>query len=135
MLTNATHSPGLNTASYWADEVKFSLPMSPSPATRPKYLVAATRSRTASVPGYVSVFALDPATGGIASQLFLLPTTGSGGSANAVAPAPLSEEYFAMTDSGDNFVEVWKIDEDGGGAEAVAHLGLGEGPANVVWLG
>ncbi|KAL1597874.1 hypothetical protein SLS60_008361 [Paraconiothyrium brasiliense] len=123
-----------NTSSYWADEVKFSIPASNASTTSPKYLVTGTRSRTTALPGYVSAFALDAATGGITEQLFLLPTTASGGSANAVAPAPFGEEYFAITDSGSNFVEVWKIDEDGKGAASVAHLGLGAGPANVVWV-
>ena len=123
-----------NTSSYWADEVKFSIPVSPCHSTQPKYLVTATRSRTTSAKGYVSVFALDATTGAITSQLFLLSTTASGGSANAVAPAPFSEEYFAITDSGSNFVEVWKIAENGTSAAAVAHLGLSSSPANVVWL-
>lgn len=139
--------PGFtNTSSYWADEVKFSLPTSNSTTTtsssltnsnahaQPKYLVTGTRSRSTNSTGYVSAFALDASTGAITSQLFLLPTTASGGSANAVSPAPFGEEYFAITDSGANFVEVWKIDSEGTGAIAVAHLGLGSGPANVVWM-
>ncbi|KAF2117231.1 Lactonase, 7-bladed beta-propeller-domain-containing protein [Lophiotrema nucula] len=116
-----------NTSSYWADEVFVSNATSQSP----KYLITGTRSRTTSLPGYVSAFALDADTGAITEQLFLLPTTSSGGSANAVGPAKFSEEYFAITDSGANFVEVWKI--DGGSAEAVSHVGMDSGPANVVW--
>ncbi|KAJ4352405.1 uncharacterized protein N0V89_007753 [Didymosphaeria variabile] len=123
-----------NTSSYWADEVKFSLPAFNASATSPKYLITGTRSRTTSLQGYVSAFALDATTGGVTEQLFLLPTTSSGGSANAVAPAPFSEEYFAITDSGSNFVEVWKMDDEGMSAASVAHLGLGAGPANVVWV-
>ncbi|KAF2646077.1 3-carboxy-cis,cis-mucoante lactonizing enzyme [Massarina eburnea CBS 473.64] len=120
-----------NSSSYWADEVMFSLPT--DDITAPKYLVAATRSRQTSVTGQVSVFSLDAETGAISEQLFLLPTTASGGSANAVAPAPFSEDYFAITDSGSNFVEMWKIADDGKSAAAVAHLDLQAGPANVVW--
>lgn len=97
----------------------------------PKYLIAATRSRTTTIPGYVSAFALDTDTGAITSQIFLLETTGSGGSANAVSPAKFSEEFFAITDSGSNFIEVWEI--DGTTASAVAHLDLENGPANAVW--
>lgn len=66
-------------------------------------------------------------------QLFLTPTTNSGGSANAVEPAEFSEQFFAITDSGSNFVEVWEIAENGTSASAVAHLGLESGPANVKW--
>ncbi|OBR12712.1 Carboxy-cis,cis-muconate cyclase [Colletotrichum higginsianum IMI 349063] len=139
-FTNTTYSllPSgyTNTSSYWADEVLFSIPSgNASAAAAPKYLLAATRSRTVGVPGYVSAFALDGASGAVTEQLFLLPTTNSGGSANAVSPAPFSEDYFAITDSGSNFLEVWKIDAAGASvtASAVAHLGLASGPANVVW--
>lgn len=102
----------------------------------PKYLVASTRSRETSAPGYVSVFSLDPMTGSILEQLFLLPTTVSGGAANAVSPAKFSEEYFAITDSAANFVEVWKIETESGNSTAsvVSHVDLDSGPANVVWL-
>ncbi|KAI5371798.1 hypothetical protein J4E82_009538 [Alternaria postmessia] len=135
-----------NTSSYWADEVKFSLPTSNSTNTttssltnfitsaQPKYLITGTRSRSTNATGYVSAFALDASTGAITSQLFLLPTTASGGSANAVSPALFREEYLAITDSGANFVEVWKIEREGVGASAVARLGFESGPANVVWM-
>ncbi|KAH6661164.1 Lactonase, 7-bladed beta-propeller-domain-containing protein [Truncatella angustata] len=138
-FTNKTYSllPAgyTNSSSYWADEVLLSIPSSNGSALSPKYLIAATRSRTVGVPGYVSAFALDSDSGAITEQLFLLPTTNSGGSANAVSPAPFSEDYFAITDSGSNFLEVWKIDASGDvtTAAAVAHLGLASGPANAVW--
>lgn len=133
-----------NTSSYWADEVKLTVPSSSSgnssTSSSPKYLITGTRSRTTSAAGYVSAFALDSATGNITSQLFLLPTTGSGGSANAVSPASFSEDYFAITDSSDNFIEVWKIEETSSNnqtstttASVAAHLDLDNGPANVVW--
>ncbi|CAN9244976.1 unnamed protein product [Alternaria alternata] len=142
------HYPGFtNTSSYWADEVKFSVPTSNSTntittsslanftaPTQPRYLITGTRSRSSNATGYVSAFALDASTGAITSQLFLLPTTASGGSANAVSPALFGEEYFAITDSGANFVEVWKIEREGMGASAVARLGFESGPANVVWM-
>lgn len=123
-----------NTSSYWADEVKFSIPTSNTSATSPKYLITGTRSRSTSTTGYISAFALEATTGAITEQLFVTPSTGSGGSANAVSPAPFGEDYFAITDSGSNFVEMWKISEDGKSAVAVAHLGLGAAPANVVWV-
>lgn len=87
------------------------------------------------MPGYVSAFALDGETGAITEQLFLLPTTNSGGSANAVSPAPFSEDYFAITDSGSNFLEIWKMNATSSETTAapVAHLALQSGPANVVW--
>lgn len=119
-----------NTSSYWADEVMLSTPTNPQQP--PKYLILSTRSRTTSVPGYVSAFALDATTGAVTERLFLLPTTGSGGAANAVTPAKFSEEYFAITDSVENSVEVWRIKEKF--AEVVAHVELKGGPANVVWF-
>ncbi|KAF4503398.1 Carboxy-cis,cis-muconate cyclase [Fusarium agapanthi] len=117
-----------NSSSYWADEVLLS---NPAEDSSPKYLLAATRSRKTRVPGYVSAFILDAKTGSIKEQLFLQETTNSGGSANAVSPASFSEDFFAITDSGSNFIEVWKI--KGETASAVAHLDLENRPANVVW--
>ncbi|KAH9906237.1 Lactonase, 7-bladed beta-propeller-domain-containing protein [Xylariomycetidae sp. FL2044] len=126
---------GSNSSSYWVDEVVVSHATTTS---SPKYLIASTRSNVADEPGYVSAFSLDAETGAIAEQLFLVPTTSSGGNANAVTGARFSEEYFAITnndlnvDSGTNFVEVWKIDGDS--AAAVAHLDVYAQPANVAWV-
>lgn len=117
-----------NSSSYWADEVLLS---TPAEGSSPKYLLAATRSRKTGVPGYVSAFSLDARSGAIKEQLFLQETTNSGGSANAVSPASFSEDFFAITDSGSNFIEVWKIKNKS--ASAVAHLDLENGPANAVW--
>ncbi|KAF4345849.1 carboxy-cis cis-muconate cyclase [Fusarium beomiforme] len=119
-----------NTSSYWSDEVLLSF----SHHDTPKYAITGVRSHDSSKPGFVSIFSLD-AHGNIDKQLFTLPTTGSGGSANAVSPAKFSEEYFGITDSGSNFIEVWKINESGSSASSVAHLDLDGSPANIVWLG
>ncbi|RDW92049.1 putative carboxy-cis,cis-muconate cyclase [Coleophoma crateriformis] len=119
------------TSSYWADEVVFSY----SADGTPKYMYAATRSRTTTIPGYVSAFSLDSNTGAIIDQLFLTETTGSGGSANSVTAALFSEEYFAITDSGSNFIEMWKITVNGTSsatASAVAHFAMDSGPSTVV---
>lgn len=122
-----------NTSSYWADEVQFSV----STNGTPSYMYAATRSRTTTIPGYVSAFSIDTSTGAIIEQLFLTETTGSGGSANSVTAAPFGEEYFAITDSGSSFVEVWMITANGTGSatgKAVAHLDLTSGPSDAVWF-
>ncbi|TLD28112.1 Carboxy-cis/cis-muconate cyclase [Venturia nashicola] len=124
------------TKSYWADEVRISgTSTNCTNGTSPKYLLASTRSRTVGITGYVSAFSLDATTGAITEQLFLTPTTDSGGSANAVEPAAFSEQFFAITDSGSNFIEVWEIVDGANGtsASAVAHLGLEGTPANVKW--
>lgn len=52
---------------------------------------------------------------------------------NAVTPSSFSEEYFSVTDEGSDYVEVWKIADNGTAASAVAHLDLESGPVNVVW--
>jgi carboxy-cis,cis-muconate cyclase len=130
VLISLTRRTGYtNSSSYWADEVL----VSSKNSTSPKYLYAATRSRTTDIPGYVSAFSLDADTGAITEQLFLLPTTNSGGSSNSVGPAGFSEEYFVIPDSGSNFLEVWKMADDATSAAAVAHLDLESGPANAVW--
>ncbi|KAL1856761.1 hypothetical protein Plec18167_009629 [Paecilomyces lecythidis] len=133
--TNTTYplipSGYTNSSLYWSDEVAFSFTKSDNP----KYLLASARSRTTSAVGYVTAFSLGD-TGAISKQLFLSPTTGSGGAANSVSPASFDEDYFAITDSGSNFVEVWKINataKAGVTAGPVAHLDLDNGPANIVW--
>jgi len=122
----------MNTSSYWADEVQFSVNSSGTPS----YMYAATRSKTTTIPGYVSAFSIDTETGAIKEQLFLTETTGSGGSANSVTAAPFGEEYFAITDSGSSFVEIWQITVDGtsGTGKAIAHLDLDSGPSDVVFF-
>ncbi|KAE8420814.1 hypothetical protein BDV36DRAFT_306303 [Aspergillus pseudocaelatus] len=131
--TNTTYplipSTYTNTSSYMSDEVAFSV----SSAESPKYLFASSRSKYTSSPGYVTAFSLDATTGAIEEQLFLSQTTGSGGGANSVSPAIFSEDYFAITDSGSNFIEVWQVSADGSAATVAAHLDLDNGPANVVW--
>ncbi|KAI1853915.1 hypothetical protein JX265_012600 [Neoarthrinium moseri] len=116
-----------NTSSYWADEVTIL-----DTTVTPRYLIAATRSHDETKKGYVTAFSLDPETGAIVEQLFITETTGSGGNANSVSVATYNEDYFAITDSGDDFIEVWRI--DGASASPVAHLDLDGQPANVVWF-
>ncbi|KAL4947991.1 hypothetical protein BDW69DRAFT_102971 [Aspergillus filifer] len=118
-------------ATYWADEVIFSVAREGS---YPKYLFASTRALNSTFQGFVTAFSLDSDTGAIKDRLFLLPTTGSGGGSNAVSPAIFSEEYFAIADAGDNFVEVWKLHESGTMASVVAHLDIDESPSNLVWM-
>ncbi|KAI9934543.1 hypothetical protein ASPWEDRAFT_117557 [Aspergillus wentii DTO 134E9] len=117
-----------NTSSYWSGEIMFSFPQE---GESPKYLTASARSRESSSPGFVTAFSLDSTTGAIQKQLFLTPTTSYGGASNAISPAIFSEEYFAIADAGDNFVEVWKMNEES--ASVVAHLDMDYSPANLVW--
>lgn len=129
LLTGTSANTGFtNTTDYFADEVV----VSSKNTTSPKYLYASTRSFT-TAPGYVTAWHLDPDTGAITSTAFQLPTTGTGGGANAVVPATFNEDYFSITDSAADFVEVWKVAEDGSSASAVGHVDLDNGPANAVW--
>lgn len=116
---------GLDPADYWADEVSLS-----SPGNR--YLWATNRARSSSRKGYISVFELSPEDGRIASQLYLLETSTSGGFANSVAACPLDEMIAALTDNSTGFVEIWHVCEG-----VVAHLDIPDGQgccANAVWL-
>lgn len=98
------------------------------------FLWASVRSRVASKPGYISGFSLS-ATGAITEQVFMTNTTTTGGMANAVAPAPFSDEFAALTDTQERFLQVWRY-VNGSTAEVVARLDLQDGGccANAVWL-
>lgn len=134
--TNTTYSllpdalPGNTTSSsYWSSDVATSAPNS----TTPKYLLAYARGRTSDVNGYVNGFALDPETGAIQGRIFVEEASGYGGTTNAVTPSLFSEEYFTVTDNGENNVEVWQVAENATSASPVARLDLEAGPVNVVW--
>ncbi|KAI9663814.1 MAG: hypothetical protein M1821_007304 [Bathelium mastoideum] len=117
---------GLSNSSYWSDEVA----LSPSGA----YLWATSRSRSENSTGYISAFSLS-GSGSIKSQNFLLPTTSSGGTANSVATAFFSDEWVALTDSSEGFVQIWKLDTNGTSAEVVAQVDIDDGGccANAIW--
>lgn len=56
----------------------------------------------------MSAFSLNR-DGHILEQLFTLPTTTSGGGANAVAPSFFSDKYVALTDHSQGFVQIWEF--------------------------
>jgi carboxy-cis,cis-muconate cyclase len=117
---------GLSNSSYWSDEVALS-------ATN-QYLWATSRSRSTNSTGYISAFSLE-LSGAIKEQLFLLPTTTSGGAANSVAPAFFSDEWAALTDNSVGFVQIWRLGANGTNAEVVATVELNDGGCcgNVLW--
>lgn len=126
---NVTYSllpSGLDTSSYWADEVALSYSN--------QYLWATDRGRETNTTGYISVFTLDD-DGAIQGQNFLISTTSSGGTANSVAPSPFTDRFAALTDSATGFVEIWELSDDASSAQVVAHLDLNDGGccANAVW--
>ncbi|OJD28909.1 carboxy-muconate cyclase [Diplodia corticola] len=116
-----------NVANYWSDDVAV--------AASGDFLWASARSRDETKPGYISGYTLS-STGAILKQVFLTNTTTSGGSANAVTPAPFGNEFVALTDTQEEFLQVWKRDANGSIAEVVARLDLQDGGccANAVWL-
>ncbi|KAK4243063.1 Lactonase, 7-bladed beta-propeller-domain-containing protein [Corynascus novoguineensis] len=75
---------------YWSAEVMLS--------SSGHYLWATARAKHDNATGYVSVFILDQADGHILRRICQVPTTTTGGSANAISPAPWSDAYAAMTD-------------------------------------
>lgn len=125
---------------YWADEVRLS-----TGSDAPKYMYASTRGLADETKGYVAVFELK-ADGSVASDeaICIWETPTSGGIANAIEPAPSSEdfggvEYLAMTDSLEGWVFILSF--DGKEVKEVARVNLGktEGGAVVqaataVWL-
>lgn len=102
-LQQLTRSPGLTHEKFnkmFRSDVVF---ISQSSA----YLFATSRSNSHSITGYISVFRLG-AAGNIERQLCMNPTPTSGGHSNAVSPCPWSDEWLALTDDQEGFVEIYR---------------------------
>jgi carboxy-cis,cis-muconate cyclase len=113
-----------------------------SPSER--YLWATARAKSNSTDlGYINGFLLSQ-SGEVVKKMFMAPTTTVGGIANAIKPAPWSDEFAAMTDYPNGYVQMWKMQgkrqtEHGveyERAEVVAQADIGDGGccANVIWL-
>ncbi|RDL39847.1 uncharacterized protein BP5553_04187 [Venustampulla echinocandica] len=90
-----------NTSDYWSAEVKYS--------HNHRYLWATARARQNSTnTGFITVFALGR-DGRVEDPLARVPTTTTGGIANAVAPAPWGDEWVAMADVPKGYVQIWKL--------------------------
>ncbi|KAF3388246.1 Carboxy-cis,cis-muconate cyclase [Talaromyces pinophilus] len=76
-----------------------------------KYLFATARSNHNDVHGYISAFRLGP-EGNIEKQLFINPTSTSGGHSNAVSPCDWSDEWIALCDDQDGFVEMYRFKDE-----------------------
>jgi carboxy-cis,cis-muconate cyclase len=124
-----------DTERYWSAEVMLS-------ASR-RYLWASARAKEAEDTGFVAVFLMGD-DGGIVKRMFRVPTTTKGGKANAVSPAFWGDEYAAMTDFGEGYVLMWRMEErrervDGlveyETARAVARVDVKDGGccANAIW--
>lgn len=59
------------------------------------------------MPGYISAFSLAE-NGSIERQLFMNPTSSSGGHSNAIVPCPWTDEYIAITDDTVGFIEMYR---------------------------
>jgi len=71
------------------------------------HLFATARSNSHSVSGYISAFRLGP-VGNIEKQLFIQPTPTSGGHSNAVSPCDWSDEWLALCDDQEGWVEMYR---------------------------
>jgi len=75
------------------------------------HLFATARSNDFKVPGYISAFRIG-AAGQIAKQLFISPTPTSGGHSNAVSPCDWSDEWVALTDDQEGWVEIYRWQDE-----------------------
>jgi carboxy-cis,cis-muconate cyclase len=68
-------------------------------------------------------------------QLFITPTTAGGGSSNAITPAFFSDEWMAIADTSNGFVEIWQFSNDTETARPVARADINDGGccANAIW--
>ena len=71
------------------------------------HLFASARANKFDLTGYVAAFRLRDC-GSIESQLCLIPTPTSGGHSNAVAPCDWSDEWLAITDDQEGWVEMYR---------------------------
>jgi carboxy-cis,cis-muconate cyclase len=97
-----------------------------------QYLFATSRSNSKDITGYIAAFKLGPA-GNIERQICLNPTPTSGGHSNAVSPCPWSDEYLALCDDQEGWVEIYRWHDEFLGR--VAHCDVKE-PGfgmNAIW--
>ncbi|KAL4891490.1 hypothetical protein BDV59DRAFT_181900 [Aspergillus ambiguus] len=76
-----------------------------------QYLFATTRSNHFDVTGYITAFKLGP-NGNIERQLWIHPTSTSGGHSNAVSPCDFSDEWLALCDDQLGFVEIYRFRDE-----------------------
>lgn len=99
-LISADNRPGLPPRNKYRGDVAFTTHSG-------EYLFATTRSNHFNVTGYITAFKLGP-SGEIEKQLFINPTSTSGGHSNAVSPCDFNDEWLALCDDQLGFVEMYR---------------------------
>ena len=97
-----------------------------------QYLFATSRANSFDLTGYISAFKLG-LVGNIERQICLNPTPTSGGHSNAVSPSDFSDEWLALIDDQQGFIEIYRWHDEF--LARVAHLDVPE-PGfgmNAVW--
>lgn len=74
------------------------------------YLFATTRGSSFDITGYITAFQLGP-HGNVERQMYINPTSTSGGHSNAVSPCDWSDEWMALCDDQQGFVEMYRVTE------------------------
>ncbi|KAK9770941.1 putative Carboxy-cis,cis-muconate cyclase [Seiridium cardinale] len=72
-----------------------------------KYLFATARANSFDLQGYIAAFRLRDC-GSIEEQICLNPTPTSGGHSNAVSPCDWSDEWIAITDDQEGWLEIYR---------------------------
>jgi carboxy-cis,cis-muconate cyclase len=76
-----------------------------------KYLFASSRANSFDLTGYIAAFKVAE-NGSIERQICLNPTPTSGGHSNAVAPCDFSDEWLAITDDQEGWVEIYRWQDE-----------------------
>ena len=99
-----------------------------------RHLFATARSNDFSVPGYISAFRLGD-MGNIEKQLFCQPTPTSGGHSNAVSCSDWCDEWIALCDDQQGWVEIYRWDAEREWLAKVARCDIDSPGAamNAIW--
>lgn len=77
-----------------------------------RHLFASSRANSPHLTGYVAAFRLDPRDGRVERHICLNPTPTSGGHSNAVAPSDWCDEWLAMTDDQEGWLDVYRWQDE-----------------------
>ncbi|UNI18284.1 Carboxy-cis,cis-muconate cyclase [Purpureocillium takamizusanense] len=77
-----------------------------------RYLFASSRANSFDLTGYVAAFRLADGDGRVERHICLNPTPTSGGHSNAVAPSDWSDEWLAITDDQEGWLEIYRWQDE-----------------------